>query len=282
MKKVEVIRRIFKYVNNPFSFMCNHFMGRECIIRLKCGARMSYKSGFGAIYTLVQVLDKGYKISNSDNDLLIETDDDLKFIQPNVGCLNEDFRAMYLDQIDVKGRCVFDIGGFYGESALYFSKIGGASKVFIYEPLSQNCQIIENNIALNNVENIKTINMGVSSENGILTINSDYPPGSSAFGAGGVKYSVDVIATSWGELLLNAVENNAYLIKSDCEGAERYIFDLDHQLISKIPNYIIEIHSKEDKSKIDAMFSKLGYEISNIKGGAGQISISKYSQCCSA
>ena len=128
------------------------------------------------------------------------------------------------------------------------------------------------------MENIQTIRVGVSSEKGTLTITSDYPPGTSAFGSqrGGTKYSLEINVISWNELLQHAVQNDVFLIKSDCEGAEKFLLEADRQLIAATPNYIFEIHAYEDELKITKMFAELGYKMNKIIKVNDQISINKY------
>ena len=185
---------------------------------------------------------------------------------------------MYLDCIDITGRCVCDVGGFFGETALYFSKFGGASKVFVYEPLPENCRIIERNVKFNHIDNIYITEKGVSSNDGVITITSDQPPGTSAFGGIGSKYTVDIAVESWGSLITKAIESDVYLIKSDCEGAEVFLLETDSELVSKIPNFIIEIHSLDAETKLDNMFSNLGFQADVIKRVAENIVVKKYSQ----
>ena len=57
--------------------------------------------------------------------------------------------------IIIKGKIVLDIGGYIGDTAVYFSKLG-ASMVYVYEPHPVLYQILTKNIELNNLKNIKT------------------------------------------------------------------------------------------------------------------------------
>lgn len=278
MSKFNLVKPVFKHLDNPFIFLSSYCLKRSCLIRLKNGTMVRYYPGDGTIHKLIQILEKGFRIFNYEDNLLIESNDGIRFLQPDLGCLNENFSAMYLDVIDVEGKCVYDIGGFFGETALYFSVIAGAEKVFVFEPIVENCAIIRRNVDLNSARNISCTEKGLSDSKGSITISSGRPPGSSAFGAPGSKYSVEISVIPWDDLLSEAVENSAYLIKSDCEGAEKFLVGADKKLISSIENFIIEIHNSTIEANLDQLFSEIGYEIELVKRVTGEILIKKYSR----
>ena len=74
--------------------------------------------------------------------------------------------------MEVQNEKVVDIGAFYGETAIYFSKIG-ASEVFAYEPFKSESFILDN-AKLNNCNNIKSYRMAVSYEDGFLNCDPDF------------------------------------------------------------------------------------------------------------
>lgn len=276
MSKFKLVKPVFKHLDNPFIFLVSYCLNRSCLIRLKNGTTVNYDPGDGTIHKLIQILEKGFRILNQGDDLLINSGDGIRFLQPDLGCLNEDFSAMYLNVIDVQGKCVYDIGGFFGETALYFSIIGGARKVFVFEPIAENCTIIRKNVDLNDAQNISCMEKGLSDSEGTIKISSGKPPGSSAFGAPGSKYAVEISVIPWDNVLSEAVENSAYLVKSDCEGAEKFLVDADKKLISSIENFIIEIHNNTIEENLDQLFSEIGYEVELVKRVTSEISIKKY------
>lgn len=74
--------------------------------------------------------------------------------------------------MDVQNEKVVDIGAFYGETAIYFSKIG-ASEVFAYEPFKSESFILDN-AKLNNCNNIKSYRMAVLDKDGFLNCDPDF------------------------------------------------------------------------------------------------------------
>jgi FkbM family methyltransferase len=170
---------------------------------------------------------------------------------------------------DCHGKVVLDVGGFQGESAVFFSKMG-ANKVIIYEPVTANLPFIKENAQLNHV-NVEIHEEGVGEKDGFVAVpyeeDTDNNPfsivGSSRFGIISrkgaheleikVRNAVDVIDKS-----------GADVAKFDCEGSEKYLIDVPTKTLRKIEYYIIEAHSSEIKKHLLQKFQDSRFSL--VKG----------------
>jgi hypothetical protein len=90
----------------------------------------------------------------------------LRFFDNNLDtslAMEEIFERDTYSWLDVKGRAVLDIGGFIGDTAIYFS-VKGAREIWTYEPVKKYCQEAGKNLRLNDVTNVKLHNEPASSK----------------------------------------------------------------------------------------------------------------------
>ncbi|MCK5609356.1 FkbM family methyltransferase, partial [Candidatus Pacearchaeota archaeon] len=73
-----------------------------------------------------------------------------------------------------KGDTVLDIGGYKGDSAIFFADaVGDDGNVFVFEPTSSNFRDLNNNVKNNNLNNIIVpVNKGVSDKSGSMMATS--------------------------------------------------------------------------------------------------------------
>lgn len=157
---------------------------------------------------------------------------------------------------DWKNKRVIDIGGFIGDSALYFLE-KGAKHVTIYEPVPINIEALHYN--LNPFKGKFTIHQkALSHEEGWITIYSSFPEGNLGFGMEKGEHQMRCPSTTFQNVLENSQEID--VIKIDCEGSEENLVSLPDALIQKIPYWIIETHRKDIHQKILAKFISCGYK----------------------
>jgi len=181
----------------------------------------------------------------------------LKVKEPRI--LEEDIIQMYAVD-NLQNKTILDIGGLYGETAIMLLKEFNAGKVFVYEPVKENFDLIIENIALNNcVNKINAFNFGVSNINGSVTLKSANEPGAPGFGMPGNEYTTTFKVKSWNEILDKHKNEEIFLAKVDCEGGEKYLVEADRDLVKNIPNWVIETHSLEIENSIITLFKELGF-----------------------
>jgi FkbM family methyltransferase len=161
-----------------------------------------------------------YQVENIDGASFRVRTKKFEFVgSPIIMCVVHELESGNYD-CDCQGKVVLDVGGFQGESAVFFSGMG-ANKVIIYEPVTANHQFIKENVRLNHV-NAEIHDEGVGDKNGVIVV--PYGEANNCFGISQegpcemeikVRNVADVIDKS-----------GADLAKFDCEGAEKYLVNV--------------------------------------------------------
>ena len=137
---------------------------------------------------------------------------------------------------------VIDVGAHIGLFALFASQSCKRGKIFCFEPIKENYELLVENINSNKIKNIIPFNFAVSntSDSVKIFLNDDYS-GHSMF----LETNNFVIVKSK-PLLDIFIENNIQecnFLKLDCEGAEYDIINsLSPEFLNKIKKYAIEYH----------------------------------------
>jgi FkbM family methyltransferase len=153
-----------------------------------------------------------------------------------------------------RGKNVLDIGGFIGDSALYFLE-NGANKVVIYEPLELNVKALFLNLDPYKHQ-IEVYQEAISHQKGPFMISSNEDVGSLGFGMVDGHYQVECEGVTFQQLFQkHAVD----VVKIDCEGGEKHLVDVPNCILSNIPYWIIETHSPEIYQIIHSKFKECGF-----------------------
>jgi FkbM family methyltransferase len=141
-------------------------------------------------------------------------------------------------------RNIIDIGGHIGlfsiEKALKYS----SSVVWSYEPNKDTFEIFSENVAMNNIKNIKIFDIGVSSKAGKHLFYKDRNPSVSGFYKASSKHTKDIIGTISLEdvFRINKIKY-CDLLKIDCEGAEfEILLNTPDHIFKKIGKLLVEYH----------------------------------------
>ena len=166
---------------------------------------------------------------------------------------------------DFRGKVVLDIGGFQGESAVYFWH-AGAKKLVIYEPIREYCDQIRANMKLNDiVSEIHQYGIGIEDAKFLIDVfASDQPK----------KELVEVKNVS--EALANS---NADIAKIDCEGAEICLTSVPNEILRKISFYMLELHGVDIQKSVIKKFEAAGFEIKKFTKIKDGVSIVWFKRC---
>lgn len=169
--------------------------------------------------------------------------------------LNGDYKCNCQDKV------VLDIGGFQGETAVFFSVLG-AKKVIIYEPVASHHRFIKQNVEMNRV-NAEIHDEAIGRRNEVKTINYDEITVGLGFeGSGSKKMNVkirnvaEVIDTS-----------GADIAKLDCEGGEESLLSVPASILRKVERYMIETHTGAIKKVLIEKFTDAGFEVTKNNPG---------------
>ena len=149
---------------------------------------------------------------------------------------------------------VLDIGSHIGLYAMYISQKSPKTKIFCFEPVKDNFNLLKENISNNLLENVRICNSAVSNrvEKGEIFLSEDQSA-HSLVQKSGRREKIDTTT------LENIIDENHIerisVLKLDCEGSEYDIIDsLSDEILKKIENICLEYHLK---SNTDARFESL-------------------------
>jgi len=142
---------------------------------------------------------------------------------------------------------IIDVGGHIGLFALFSSQFCKSGRIYCFEPIKENFEMLKTNIELNHITNIIPTNAAISKDNGTVTIylNEDE--------AGHSMYVTSTKSVKTESISLQTVldSNDIGLcdfLKLDCEGEEYAIMDsLPLLSYDKIKKMCIEYHFADTK-----------------------------------
>ncbi len=152
---------------------------------------------------------------------------------------------------------IIDIGGHIGLFTLYVSQFCKKGRIFSFEPIKENFELLYENIQYNNIKNVTAINCPVSDKGKTIKIffDKDDYAAHSFYGKG---KSLEMKAISLIEIFeMNKIEK-CDLLKLDCEGAEYEILNsLSNRYYKKINKICLEYHNYDKKQNIKNLKEKL-------------------------
>ena len=224
--------------------------------------------------TLIGVYFKTIKEKN----VILETKNNIKIkIRTNSTDIMQLGTVWLIEDYEVSGfninneDVIIDIGAHIGLFSLFASQYCKNGKIFSYEPIEKNYNILKENIEVNKIENIISFNSAVSKQTNKLKIfiNSD-DSAHSIFES--EKNFIEVDSTTIKSIFDKNKIENCNLLKFDCEGAEYQIIEsIPKEYFFKIEKMIIEYHLANEKPE---MYKKL---IENLKNNSFEIKIKKLS-----
>ena len=196
-----------------------------------------------------------YRTSSSDMILIYEI------------LLQSKYKSEYFFPDKLNPKVIFDIGGNIGITSVYLASIFPDAKIYTFEPLPDNYEILKKNIQ--KYDNIEAFNIGLGSKNGNFKVYlSD-----DSENFGGVSFYPDPIGNKSDSYISCEVKNiNEMmeklnielidLIKIDTEGAEYDILMALHEKILRNTSWITgELHGNQDFELLNYL-NNLGFLIS--------------------
>ncbi|MBT0159342.1 FkbM family methyltransferase [Candidatus Bathyarchaeota archaeon A05DMB-2] len=153
---------------------------------------------------------------------------------------------------DCRGKTVLDVGGFQGESAVFFSS-RGATRIIIYEPVVEHHKFIRKNVALNRI-NAEIHDAGIGVRDEVQTIC--YDKTSAGFGCVPGRHERQIKIRNIADVIR---ESGANIAKIDCEGAEECLVDVPTEVLRQIEFYMIGVHTPKIKKELVQKFKESGF-----------------------
>lgn len=186
----------------------------------------------------------------------------------------------YIDRLydgDYYEKSVIDIGGYIGETALFFAQ-RGARRVFCVEPAPDNFRLLEQNISQSSFKDkIVRIQAAILDREGSIGFyidNQNFPSYHVAsyhnFMKGYLDNAIiyDTKAISFQRLLEYTQIEEVDVVKLDCEGSEYDILlGTPDSVLRRVKQYIVEYHNGPDI--LVKRLEELGYRVrEKFRGGA--------------
>jgi FkbM family methyltransferase len=195
-----------------------------------------------------------YEIKKLDDSLFVAKSERITLLGPV-----ESLMAYFLEcekgvyDYDYNGKTVLDVGGFCGETAVFFAS-KGAKKVVVYEPVKMHHGLIRKNVRINRV-NAELHEEGIGEKNSEVSIN--YEETGLGFGlpSNGKKILTIDIRSAAGII----VQSKADVAKIDCEGAEISLVNVPSDILRLILFYMIETHTKSIQEAVTKKFVESGF-----------------------
>ncbi|MCG3118713.1 MAG: hypothetical protein ALAOOOJD_00967 [bacterium] len=197
------------------------------------------------IYTLRHGLAQGYKIKGG-----------LGFLKPYREPTAEE---RFLMNLQLSGNTVYDIGGYVGITAMFFSRaVGETGRVITFEPNPTNAAAIRQNLALNHLRNVEVIESGLGAAPETKTLV--YDPNDTAAGSMNQQIQARLLATQHRQIDITVQALDEYvaaqhlaapdLVKIDVEGMEYDVLrGMQKMLRAPKPALFIELHGDGEQQK---------------------------------
>jgi FkbM family methyltransferase len=160
---------------------------------------------------------------------------------------------------------IVEIGANIGTFAVYAATDNKKAKLYSYEPIKANYDVLLRNIAENGYQDrIKTFNLGVASKTEKRNFYLASSPEHSFTKGDANEHSVSVDCLSLGDVLKNNGISKVDLLKINAEGAEyEILYSTGKECFDKIDEIRMEYHEhKSEKYNLESLRSfleKLGY-----------------------
>ena len=181
------------------------------------------------------------------------------------------FQEPYVKKIlDVKKGDVFvDVGAHIGTYTIPIAKkVGEMGKVISFEPHPKSIDLLERNIALNQINNVVLKKLPVSdSKKKVLFRLSKDPPTSGIETDGKNEYVLEMEAIDLDTVLSEQNLTKIDWLKIDVEGKELDVLKGSKNILKKFsPKIIIEMFNKETIKESIKILESEGYELKNLYG----------------
>ena len=174
----------------------------------------------------------------------------------------------FLKTLDLRGKTVFDVGGFVGLMTIFFAS--RAARVVTYEPLPVSRSKILDNVKLNRFDNVNLRDVAVGAEPGELKIvyddlmsggaSGDPEIGAELTGSAATPKSCVVPVTTI-DLEIEAGQPVPDLVKIDVEGMEIAVLDGASDILTRFRPYLLIEHIKTDRKALATRLEALGYRV---------------------
>ena len=230
----EVLRDL-RMLKNPLAVLYGILRRRSTPVRLRRGDRFTLPGStrigalkvlrlacsYGATVVCPKDWEPGFTWAVDPVTRTLRTPSGIRFYHDSIDTTV--FAETFINEIhntgsDLTDKVVFDVGGFVGDTALYYA--AGGAKVHTFEPDPENCAWLIKNVALNPElgRRIYVHNVALGS-GGPVKLQTGRGSGSGVSGVA-TKTTTEVKSLSLNAALESTGEVEPFLLKLDCKGCE--------------------------------------------------------------
>lgn len=157
---------------------------------------------------------------------------------------------------------IFDIGAHIGTYSI-LATCSESTEVHAFEPHPHNFKRLQENISQNGLENqVNTVSAAVTNSGGEIEL-----------GIGDNDVTHSVVFKNRNSINVDSITLDSYcderalypdLIKIDVEGSGKLVIEGALEVLDKQPDWLIEIHSKEEENELRELFESKGYTITQL------------------
>ncbi|HUK30099.1 MAG TPA: FkbM family methyltransferase [Candidatus Acidoferrum sp.] len=169
------------------------------------------------------------------------------------------------------GDTCVDVGGHLGYYSMLMARlVGPGGRVITFEPVQENIAVLEENLAMNHMDNVRLVNTALGRCSGTMTLvrseseTMSATPSIRAYAVEGSQKQVEVNVDTL-DAFLDRNGCRPKLIKIDVEGAEiEVLLGAMKTLANSHPVVMVEIHGWGEASNREVLdlFSSLHYSVS--------------------
>lgn len=150
---------------------------------------------------------------------------------------------------------IIDVGSHIGLFALFVAQFCNQGKIYCFEPIKENFELLIDNLKLNKIENVKIFNKAISADSRTIKIYRNEDEAAHSMFRESTNY-VEIESVSLKKVFDENKIEKCDLLKIDCEGAEYEIIEsVPKEYFNKIKQIVIEYHFVDSKP----------YQIKNLK-----------------
>ena len=177
-----------------------------------------------------------------------------------------------------EGDIVVDIGAHIGAFSIFAATCARGVRVYSYEPFPQNFDLLNHNIALNQLENIEPFPVAVAGENGKRRLAVDTRNGVASTLLPSKQDHIEVNCVTLGDIFEARNIETCGFLKMDCEGAEyEILFNTQEEYFSRIRRISMEYHPNMGGyehsfrgQELVELLDRMGFELSSMRIPTGQ------------
>ncbi len=165
-----------------------------------------------------------------------------------------------------KDDVVIDIGGHIGIFTILASKLAENGKIYVFEPMPENFNLLLENIRINNRSNVVAFKKAVASKNekkDLFLSEGENKGGNSFYKKNENSRKIEVETLAFQDFIKKNKIKKIDFLKMDCEGGEYDIlFKCPKETLKKISKISMEYHNLSNKNngeRLKAFLEKSGF-----------------------